>query len=147
MTTIYYSKVKDVRSPQKNKEDAGWDFFVPNDFQITTIYPGKDILISSGIHLNIPENHCGIFFNKSGIATKRHLQCGAAVIDSGYQGEVHIHLSNIHSDQFCFIDANEKIVQLIFFPFGETELVEVPFDQLYLGKTSERGSNGFGSTN
>ena len=151
----YYSKVRDVKSPTKKREDAGWDFYIPEktwvhpgDFEDCEyiLSPGEDILIPSGIHLDIPENHCGIFFNKSGIATKKHLQVMANVIDSGYMGELHIHLHNVGKER-TIINNGEKIIQLIFFPFRETELIEKPFDQLYLGKTSERKEGGFGSTN
>ena len=93
------SKVRKVRTPQRaNKNDAGIDFFVPDDFNNSKIHyldPGESILIPSGIHVNVPDGHALIAFNKSGVAVKKTLLAGAAVVDEGYQGEMHIHIINV----------------------------------------------------
>ena len=89
--------------------DAGIDFFIPEDlseqaflekckvtgvtprYELTggvstsyyvskiTLSPGQSVLIPSGIKMKIPHGYALIFFNKSGVASKKHLDVGACV--------------------------------------------------------------------
>jgi dUTP pyrophosphatase len=142
------SKVRKVRTPQRaNKNDAGIDFFVPDDFNNGKIHyldPGESILIPSGIHVNVPDDHALIAFNKSGVAVKKTLLAGAAVVDEGYQGEMHIHIINVGLTERP-ITPGEKIMQFILLPMFYDMVEEVEFEDLYL-EDSTRGSGGFGST-
>jgi len=36
------------------------------------------------MHLKIPEGYALIYFNKSGVASKKHLHVGASVVDENY---------------------------------------------------------------
>ena len=77
---LYFCKVRDVKSPVKaHPFDAGFDFFIPNDFGRRILPPGADILIPSGIKVDVPEGYALIAMNKSGIATKQKLRTGACV--------------------------------------------------------------------
>ena len=78
--------------------------------------------------------------NKSGRATKLKLDKGAEVIDSGYRGEIHVHLFN-HSDKEVVIPKGEKIAQLILMKIWTGQAMEV--DEL---EKSRRGEGGFGSS-
>ena len=142
------SKVRKVRTPQRaNKNDAGIDFFVPDDFnngKIHYLRPGESILIPSGIHVNVPDGHALIAFNKSGVAVKKTLLAGAAVVDEGYHGEMHIHIINV-GDAARPISPGEKIMQFILIPMFYDAVEEVDFKDLY-PEDSTRGSGGFGST-
>lgn len=141
-------KVKDVKTPVRGTEkSAGIDFFVPNDF------PGNHFLatsqsvnIPSGIHVKVPEGYALVVMNKSGVALKKGLQVGACVIDEDYQGEVHLHVTNV-GDDLAEIKPGEKLVQMLLIPVSY-EGVEVAesLDEMYNGETTERGSGGFGST-
>ena len=52
---IRFIKIRDVKSPVRGTYySAGIDFFVPNDFTEKTINPQEDILIPSGIIVEIP---------------------------------------------------------------------------------------------
>lgn len=142
-----FLKIRDVKSPNRGtSKSAGIDFFVPNDFEGITLNPGQSALIPSGLKVNIPENLAFIAFNKSGVATKKHLIVGASVIDEDYQGEVHLHLINV-GDEPIAVSAGEKILQCIVMPivYEPVEIVETE-DELWEGKVTERGSGGFGST-
>ena len=82
------SRIRDVKMPQRaNSNDAGIDFFVPNDYEGKWLGKNEGVLIPSGIRVNVPEGHALIAFNKSGVAVKRQLLGGACVVDEGYQGE------------------------------------------------------------
>jgi dUTP pyrophosphatase len=87
-----------------------------------------------------------VAFNKSGVATKRNLTVGACVVDEDYQGEIHIHLTNVGTET-QEIKAGEKIVQFLLMPIVYEGLEEVlSEDELWEGKVTERGEGGFGST-
>ena len=124
--------------------DAGIDFFVPSDFSITKIAPGNAIKIPSGIKVNIPQGYALIAFNKSGVCTTLGIIAGACVIDSGYQGEVHIHLINA-SKKDVFITPDMKIMQFLLIPVSGVQTEECDLKELY-EEESERSSGGFGST-
>ena len=98
MDKLRFSRVRKVIPPiRAHSLDAGIDFFVPSDFSITKVAPGNSIKIPSGIKANIPQGYALIAFNKSGVCTTLDIIAGACVIDSGYQGEIHIHLINVSS--------------------------------------------------
>jgi len=140
-----YAKIRKVKSPVRGtKESAGIDFFVPDDFKTQTLDPGNHVLIPSGIKVNIPPGFALIGFNKSGIAVKRRLIIGACVIDEDYQGEMHIHLSNVGNEN-AVIEPGDKIAQFILVPVFYDQLEEVDADVLYTS-ISKRGEGGFGST-
>lgn len=142
-----FLKIRDVKSPNRGtSKSAGIDFFIPNDFEEVVLEPGQSTLIPSGLKVNIPENLAFIAFNKSGVATKKHLIVGACVIDEDYQGEVHLHLINV-GDEPIAVSPGEKILQCILMPivYEPVEMVETE-DELWEGKVTERGTGGFGST-
>jgi len=137
---IGFVKVKD------NTEDAGWDFYVPNDFEKTPLCPGENIAIPAGLHVKLPSNEYALIgFNKSGIAKKGIVSAGQ-VIDYGYQGEVHICVVNV-SNSPIVIEPGMKLQQFILLPVPQTKFVESnTLDELYENHDSIRGTGGFGST-
>lgn len=139
-------KIRDVKTPSRGTtKSAGIDFFVPNDFPITTIWPQSDILIPSGIKVQVPKNKALIAFNKSGVATKMGLTIGACVIDEDYQGEIHLHLINASAFNVT-IQPGDKIAQFILLDMDYDGVEEVyTLGQLFT-EESERGEGGFGST-
>lgn len=139
------SKIKNVKLPTRaNSTDAGIDFFVPEDQKMIRINPGESCLIASGIKVNVPKGFALVAFNKSGIAVKKSLHVGACVVDNGYQGEVHINLTNVGEHEQV-INPGDKIVQFVLLPLGDPFLQEVPESDLY-AEVSTRGEGGFGST-
>ena len=158
-----FAKVRDVKSPQRGTlKAAGIDFFVPSDFEETTILPGHDLLIPSGIKVEIPENYMLLGADKSGVVTSKGaceaagrtpkkdafdtiMVIGAKVIDEDYTGEIHIHVFNAGVWAAC-IKPGMKIAQFILVPVLYEDLEEVPEAELFEGKAYDRGSGAFGST-
>jgi len=140
------TKIKDVKTPTRaNTTDAGVDFFIPNDYNgKTDLSPGESCFIPSGIKVNVPEGYALIAFNKSGVATKKGLHVGACVVDCGYQGELHINLTNV-SAEYQTIAAGDKIVQFVLLPLGDPAIELVEENNLY-ESVSTRGEGGFGSS-
>ena len=140
------TKIRDVKTPiRANSTDAGIDFFIPNTYNDKQeLFPGESCLIPSGIKVNVPKGYALIAFNKSGVATKKGLHVGACVVDHGYQGEVHINLTNVSAEDQS-IHPGDKIVQFVLLPLGNPVVELVEENNLYESKSS-RGEGGFGSS-
>lgn len=158
-----FYKSRNVKSPNRGtSQSAGIDFFIPEqeDFYIKDpesgelikvtgrilLQPNQSVLIPSGIHTNIPKGHALIAFNKSGIAAKKNIVLGAAVIDEDYEGEIHFDLKNI-GENAQIIEAGDKITQLVCLPVNYITLEESKTkEECFENKKSDRGEGGFGST-
>ena len=157
-----FSKVRDVKSPVRGTgKAAGIDFFVPNFEKGFTLRPMQDLLIPSGIKMEIPEGYMLMGADKSGVVTSKYACLGAArepkpeaftsavilgakIVDEDYQGEIHIHLVNVGNDT-VLIKPGMKIAQFILVPVSYEELEEVPEEELF-SRSSERGEGALGST-
>lgn len=117
---------------------SGLDVYSPIN---VTIPPRGDTLIPTDLAFDIPYGWDLSVYNKSGLATKKHLCKGAELIDSDYTGNVHIHYFN-HSDQPVTFSIGDKIGQLVMREvwLGDVQLVDT------IEKQTERGDGGFGST-
>lgn len=158
---IRYVKVRPVKSPSRGTAfSAGIDFFVPNDFQESIVRPNEDILIPSGLIMEIPE-HCALLgVDKSGIASSRVAKercgmveknanlpsaviVGAKLIDADYPGEIHIHLINVAQVPIV-IQPGQKIAQFMLVPVFYDNPIEVSAEEMHIVGSERVG--GFGST-
>jgi len=145
MLQIY--KTRKVKTPERNGLNAGFDFFIPEDFINYNLCSNSNIVIPSGIKVRLPKYNVLIAFNKSGIATKNNLVVGACVIDENYTGEIHIDIHNI-GIKAIKLRPNTKIIQFILIE-QDYHIVEEVFSERILYKgldIKERGNKGFGST-
>lgn len=141
------TKIRDVKTPTRGTiGSAGIDFYVPNDYpnSLRRIEPNEAFFIPSGIKANVPEGYALIAFNKSGVALKKGLTVGACVVDSDYQGEIHLHLINT-SYKAVTIEPGEKLTQFLLIPVDHCSVEVVDETDLFVNE-SERGTGGFGST-
>lgn len=164
MEQIKFSKVRNVRTPEYSTPgSAGIDFFIPEDLGPNIcVAPGEDVLIPSGIKVNLPKDIALIAKNKSGVATSFNALCragkkpkatslisslivGACVVDCDYQGEIHLHFINIGKSK-VILHPGMKAVQFLPCYVPQYELTEVSADTLY-NSTTQRGDGAFGSTN
>ena len=136
-------KLRDVKTPNRGTTvSAGIDFYVPEDFETTTLAPGESVLIPSGIKVQVPRGYALIAFNKSGVAVKQGLSVGACVVDEDYEGEVHLHMINTSSKEQV-IATGQKLVQFVLIPVSYFDVEVV--DEIQ-SRNTERGAGGFGST-
>ena len=158
---IRFAKVREVKSPSRGSMfSAGIDFFVPEDFVSKVVLPGEDILIPSGIKMEIPEHTMLMGVDKSGIASSAAAKercgmrekssllsstilVGAKLIDADYPGEIHIHLINVGKKPIT-IEAGQKVAQFVLMPVFYDSPVEVDESELRIPSTERAG--GFGST-
>lgn len=122
-----------------NKSDAGADLFA---LESTMIQPLERKMVATGIRLEIPEGYYGRIAPRSGLAVKSGIDVLAGVVDSGYRGEINVVLYNTDKSNTFFIEAGDRIAQLIIEKHYNLEFVEVAGD---LSETT-RGEGGFGSS-
>lgn len=164
MINLKIQKLTNVQLPNKaHSTDAGIDFYLPQDLnyiiqngkniKIETyndngivktaiaIYPNQSVLLPMGIKTEFNNNYALVFFNRSGIATKKHLLRGACIVDSEYRGEIFVNLNNVSSET-QYLLPGEKLIQAMLLPVPEVEIIEAK-----VNTNTDRGEGGFGSTN
>lgn len=124
---------------KSHRLDAGLDI---TSSQNVVIYPGKSEIINTSMVIAVPEGCVGLLWSRSGLSIKHNIEVGAGCIDSGYRGEVKVHLYNLGEQEYE-IKVGDKIAQLLTIPVNLNNYVLV--DNLD-NDISDRGSNGFGST-
>lgn len=157
------ARIRDVKLPERGtSKSAGIDFFVPNMFIETTVEPGRDLLIPSGIRADVPAGYMLMAAEKSGVVTSKDAMIlngrtpkpdsyntvvvlGAKIVDEDYQGEIHIHIINVGTEPVV-IKPGKKLAQFILVPVLYDGIEEVAENDLF-AEASERGEGGFGSTN
>lgn len=160
-----FSKIRNVKSPCRGMSgSAGLDFFVPRGFVSTCQVTGNTfrdagalksndalilgeragVNIPSGIRAEVPRGFVLVAFNKSGVALKAGLQVGACVVDEDYQGEIHLHVTNVGAGAARIV-AGQKLVQFLLLPVCSANVFEIPDSKMHQLSTT-RGHNGFGST-
>ena len=138
--------IKYTRTPSACKEplrranttDAGADILAAED---KLIPPLSRAVISTGVHVEIPEEYYGRIAPRSGLALKYGIDVLAGVVDSSYRGEIRVILFNTDKEEAFQVRQGDKIAQLIIerhynFEFVESEEIS----------ETTRGSGGFGST-
>lgn len=170
---VQFTRVRNVKEPKRaNKHDAGTDFFVPyydqqlledliiknkgnkifytldtdnTDLSIT-IPAGEQVMIPSGIKVWIHDKNTYLqATNKSGVASKFHLDVMANTVDADYQGEMHINLCN-NGNTDITIKTGQKLVQFIHQIYLDTDWDEIPNDEYDKIEPSDRGDGMAGST-
>jgi deoxyuridine 5'-triphosphate nucleotidohydrolase len=139
--TMEIVKCKNVKTPTYSAGNAGYDFYVPNDFPLTYLYPGQTLVIKSGIKCNIPVGKVLVAFDKSGVSTTQHIGVIAPVVDECYTGEISLCIQHF-GQLMTMIHPGQKLIQFILLDYSLPELKVVK----YINKVTNRGDNGFGST-
>lgn len=169
MINLKIERLTNVQMPSKaHATDAGLDFYIPsdlayvvkngknikigmykrllqptNDTIISTaieIGPHESVLIPMGIKTKFDPGYALVFFNRSGIATKKHLFRGACIVDSEYRGEIFVNLTNV-SNETQYLLPGDKLIQAMLLPVYDIRVEEGKVDN-----DTERGDGGFGST-
>lgn len=128
-----------------NESDACMDLkVVVGDVKGRVIVPNQTKLFSTGIKVQVPENHVMLIFPRSstGIKSKVRLANTVGVIDSGYRDEVMLALHNF-GDQSQIIEDGQRVAQFLVIPRPKLNLEIVPDDEEF--KSGNRGG-GIGST-
>jgi len=159
---LEYAVVHDNVFPptRANPSDVGLDLFFSPDVKLgdfdkeknmplgsIVIMPSQCMKLRTGLRFAVPHGFCLEIKNRSSVSSKKELLVGGGVIDPGYDGEVVIILHNVgRSPQM--IKPGDKIAQAVLFPVIHVRPISVDNRELYKDNIaiSNRGSNGFGST-
>ena len=114
---------------------AGYDLFSTDSY---VVLPGRRVVVSTGISIQLPPGTYGRIAPRSGLAVKHGLDTLAGVIDPDYTGEIKVVLQNLDTQQPFVIRAGYRIAQLILENFTIAEVVEVPLE----APVTERGAAG-----
>ena len=125
-----------VAPTRAHDTDAGLDLYSMED---VTLIAGRSAIIHTGVHIQLPHGYGGLLVSKSGLNVLHDIT-STGLIDEGYTGEIVVKLYN-HGSENYNIKKGDKITQLVLIPvaYEDVEIV----DSL---DSSERGSNGFGSS-
>ena len=121
-----------------SKRATGHDLYANEG---TEIPAGGQVMVETGIAVQLPYNTYGRIAPRSGLAVKHRLTINAGVIDADYRGEVKVVLVN-QGNQPYRVEQGDRIAQLIIEKINNEELQEVA----NLDDT-KRGTQGFGSSN
>src|SRR4051812_35959739 len=83
--------------------------------EAVTLPPGGRAAVPTGIAIEIPPDHVGLVWPRSGLAVRHGIDTLAGVIDSDYRGEVKVVLVN-HGREPVTIAKGDRIAQLIVQP-------------------------------
>lgn len=120
---------------------AGFDLRAAIDESIT-LYPGKRVLISTGLKVALPQGIEMQIRSRSGLAAKHGVIVlnEPGTIDSDFRNTIHVILFNTDETPFV-INPGDRVAQAIIARYEQAEWV--PVETL---DETERGLGGFGST-
>lgn len=118
-------------------DDAGMDLYA---VKRVVIKPNTMGMVPTGLACQLPKGTVGLFWDKSGLATKHGLKIMGGVIDAGYRGELVVALMNLGTKSVVF-EPGHKITQMLI------QRVHRPRIRVVAALAgSSRGAKGFGST-
>ena len=129
--------------PTRDSElNAGYDLYAVEQ----TVIPawGRGV-VNTHIKVLFPQGTCGEFKSRSGLSFNNNIEVGAGLIDENYQGELKVLLRNF-SDVDFIVQPKSKITQMVLRPYVSTAIHNVKSIVEINGGTSDRGANGFGSS-
>lgn len=105
---------------------AGYDLFAVDNY---VVLPGRRVVISTGIRVQLPLGTYGRIAPRTGLAVKHGLDTLAGVVDPGYAEEIKVVLQNHDCIQPFVVRPGYRIAQLILekYEVGEVIDVTVPF--------------------
>ena len=140
MKTIQIKQLSESATlPTRSHEhDSGLDLYASEDTLVTYTHAS---VIPTGIAVNIPAGYEGQIRPRSGKSSKTNLRVILGTVDCGYNGEIGVIADTLNKSEYL-VRKGEKIAQLVISPIVTPSLEIV--DQF--DTQSDRGSNGFGST-
>lgn len=139
METLYIQKLREdaIIPIRGSNEAAGYDLTC---LESISVNPFSNVLIPTGIAMKIPYGYYGRIAGRSGVSYKTGLMVNAGVIDSDYRGEIKVLMQN-PTDKIISFYKGDKVAQIIL-----EKILIAPIEVVESLNETERGSNGFGST-
>ena len=123
---------------RSHEHDSGLDLYASEDTLVTYTHAS---VIPTGIAVNIPPGYEGQIRPRSGKSSKTNLRVILGTVDATYNGELGVIADTLNKSEYL-VQKGEKIAQLVI------QKVELPQLEVVnqFDSQSERGVNGFGST-
>lgn len=118
--------------------DVGYDIYATSSCWILPLFPRR---ISIHLSFELPEGYWASIETRSSHGVKNHLRVHRGILDNGWRGITDIKVYN-HGWMPYKVKKGEKIAQIILSP-----ICVFPLKQVEELTSTERGMNGFGSTN
>jgi len=154
MIQVKFEKMSEnaITPERANLGDVGFDLFSIDDVRI---YPGKTVIVHTGIRIDLPEGYFAYVSSKSGPAGNNnvHVLNSPGLIDNSFRGEILVILHKTsqdlnHSDynekqlySYYEVTKGKKIAQFVILPYPEIELIEGKVDI-----NTQRGEGKLGSS-
>lgn len=128
-----------IKPTRATEGAAGYDLYAPTG---GTLEPGKRVLVSTGVSVQVRPHMKLDVVPRSGLALKHGVTVlnSPGLVDSDYRGELGVILVNLSDQPFTW-ERGERLAQFTISPVALPELEVV--DEL---DATERGAGGFGST-
>lgn len=128
---------KDVLEPQKShSKDCGLDLYLPEGF---IIKPFETKVLGLGLGISVPEGFAAMLVPRSSTA-KKGLICQTSIIDPGYNGEIHLVVTNCSNETYEFYEYDRLVSLILYSILNPTLEIVTEFEK------SERGEKGLGSS-
>lgn len=136
------SNVDAVEPKYAYTSDSGFDLYSTED---VWLFPLSRGLVSTGLHLDIPEGYEIQIRSKSGLALNSGLFVlnSPGTVDEGYTGEIKVILFNTTNEKVKIIKG-QKIAQAVLCPVVSGKWIS--FVEVSDVNSKDRNDKGFGST-
>ncbi len=155
---IYFAKINEnAIIPEKNEEDAGYDFNACFPEEQIIIHPNEIYLVPTGIATAFDRSYALIIKERSSTGAKC-MSVRMGVVDSGYRGEIKIGINNTsnktiiitknveNNDDNIYHPYTKAIAQGVLVKIPKLQSVEVSYEELLKfhseRKTSYLGASG-----
>lgn len=134
---------KAIMPIRAHKSDAGIDLTCTRITQELNEAGQLILVYHTGLAVEIPEGYVGLLFQRSSVSNKSIVMTNCVgVIDAGYRGEIMSKFRSTTDVVPALYKPGERFAQLVIVPYLDVQIEEVA----ELSET-ERGENGYGSTN
>jgi dUTP pyrophosphatase len=143
VTVNFSTTNEEVKDPEYAYiTDSGFDLYSTEEININRF--GRT-LISTGLHIDIPQHYELQIRSKSGLAINEGLMVlnSPGTVDQGYTGEIKVIVFNTN-DNPVTIKKGQKIAQAVFAPVVCGRWIQ--FNKVEKIEDKDRSINGFGST-
>jgi dUTP pyrophosphatase len=139
---MLYTRTTGAQAPfQAHSDDAGFDLVYSGNTQLKVEINGV-CDVPCGVAVEFPPGVWGFLVGRSSSFRSKGLLVNPAVIDPGFRGELFAIVRNI-STHSVYIEPGERVAQIVPLPALAPTMQPVEVDCL---SSTDRGSNGFGST-
>ena len=120
--------------------DAAFDCYTAEEMKIE---PGCTAAVSLGFRIALPIDYEAQIRPRSGLSLRSSIDVVLGTVDSNYRGVVKAIVRNRNLDAPLWVDKHIRICQMVIQELPVIHLQEVDV----ISKNTDRGENGFGSTN